>query len=142
MLDKKYEALLDAHIRQYRKENQFIEFKSNFVQAINLGKYISALSNSATLNNEDYGYLYFGVADETLEIIGTKFDVSATMVSNKENGNSRQPLELYLRQYITPKINFSINEVTVSNGKRIVVFEIPAAKGGTNMFHEYSLRES
>lgn len=44
MLDKKYEALLDAHIRQYRKENQFIEFKSNFVQAINLGKYISALS--------------------------------------------------------------------------------------------------
>ena len=134
MLDKKYEALLDAHIRQYRKENQFIEFKSNFVKAINLGKYISALSNSATLNNEDYGYLYFGVADETLEIIGTKFDVSATMVCNKENGNSRQPLELYLRQYITPKINFSINEVTVSNGKRIVVFEIPAAKGEPTCF--------
>lgn len=134
MTDKQYADKLDAYISVFGKENQFIEFKSNFQDAHRLGKYISALSNGATLNNEDYGYLYFGVDDRTLEIKGTTFDASFTMVSNKESPKSKQPLELYLRQYVTPKINFSIREIKANNGKRVVVFEIPAAKGEPTNF--------
>lgn len=134
MTDKQYADRLDAHIAEYGKENQFIEFKSNYQDAYRLGKYISALSNGATLNNEDYGYLYFGVDDETLGIKGTTFDASSSMVSNKENAKSKQPLELFLRQYITPKINFSIREITATNGQRVVVIEIPAAKGEPTNF--------
>ena len=129
MTDKQYADLLDQQISKHGKENQFIEFKSNFQDAWQLGKYISALSNGATLANQDYGYLYFGVDDETLEIKGTTFDHSATMVTDKEKVKSKQPLELYLRQNITPRIHFSIKEITSNNGNRIVVFEIPAAKG-------------
>jgi len=128
MTDKQYADRLDSHIAKYGKENQFIEFKSNYQDAYRLGKYISALSNSATLNNEDYSYLYFGVDDDTLEIKGTTLDASSITVSNKENVKSKQPLELFLRQHVTPKINFSIHEIRANNGKRVVVFEIPAAK--------------
>lgn len=134
MTDKQYADRLDVYIAEYGKENQFLEFKSNYQDAYRLGKYISALSNGATLNNEDYGYLYFGVDDETLEIKGTTFDPSSSMVSNKENAKSRQPLELFLRQYITPKINFTIREITANNGLRVVVIEVPAAKGEPTNF--------
>lgn len=128
MTDRQYADMLDSHIAQYGKENQFIEFKSNYQDAYRLGKYISALSNGATLNNEDYGYLYFGIDDNTLDIKGTSFDASLVMVTNKENAKSKQPLELFLRQYITPKINFSIKEINANNGQHVVVFEIPAAR--------------
>ncbi|MBD5175319.1 MAG: transcriptional regulator [Bacteroidales bacterium] len=134
MTDKQYADKLDTQIIEYGKENQFIEFKSNYQDAFRLGKYISALSNGATLNNEEYGYLYFGVDDSTLTIKGTTFDASHTMVSNKENTKSKQPLELYLRQYITPKINFTIREIIANNNQRVVVFEIPAAKGEPTNF--------
>ena len=134
MTNKQCADRLDAHIREYGKENQFIEFKSNYQDAYRLGKYISALSNGATLNNEDYGYLYFGVEDNTLDVKGTTFEASSTMVSNKENAKSKQPLELYLRQYTTPKINFHIREITANNGKRVIMFEIPAAKGEPTNF--------
>lgn len=51
MTDKQYADRLDSTIAEYGKENQFIEFKSNYQDAYRLGKYISALSNGATLNN-------------------------------------------------------------------------------------------
>ena len=37
-----------------------------------IGEDISALANTATLNDRDYAYLIWGVDDTTHEIIGTK----------------------------------------------------------------------
>lgn len=90
--DVGYAQLLKRQISQYGKENRFIEFKSNYLEADQLGRTISALSNGACLDGEDYAYLYFGVDDETLSVRGTTFDV----FSCKAKGN--QSLELYLRQ--------------------------------------------
>lgn len=112
--------LLRQQLQQYSDENRFLEFKSNYQDVDRLGKYISALSNGACLDNKEYGYLYFGVDDTTHEVIGTKFDQTHTKVGN-------QDLELYLRQYISPKINFTIEEFTYTNGARVVVFTIPVA---------------
>ena len=136
MTDKQYADQLDKHLSTYGKENQFIEFKSNYQEAWRLGKYISALSNGATLANQDYGYLYFGVDDTTLEINGTTFAPSSTMATIKDGVKSKQPLELYLRQNITPRIHFSIKEISSNNGKKIVFFEIPAAKGEPTCFQK------
>lgn len=75
MLDNNtYTRLLDSLIGQYKKENRFLEFKSNFQSPEALGKYISALSNGACLDHMDYGYLFFGVDNDTLRIKGTNFD--------------------------------------------------------------------
>ena len=120
--DRQQIQLLKKQIQDIGKEVRFLEFKSNYQDAERLGKYISALSNGACLDNKETGYLYFGVKDETLELTGTSFDASRI----KAKGN--QDLEIYLRQYITPKINVKIEDFHDIDGKRFVVFIIPAAK--------------
>jgi ATP-dependent DNA helicase RecG len=126
--NNRYIQLLKHQIAKYKKEKRFIEYKSNYQDATKLGRYISALSNGACLENEEYAYLYFGVEDETLEVRGTTFD------SSKVKAKGNQLLEIFLRQYITPKIDFIINEFFYDNTKRIVVFVIPAAKDEPTCF--------
>lgn len=126
--NQKYTHLLKQQIESIKKENRFLEFKSNYQEAVKLGKYISALSNGACLDRQDYAYLYFGVDDETLEIKGTTFDVSKT----KSQGN--QSLEIYLRQYVQPKISFGIDEFWYEGVHRVVFFKIPAAIGEPTTF--------
>lgn len=122
MNDRQHIDLLQQQINLYKKENRHLEFKSNHLDSERLGRYISALSNGACLDNKDNGYLYFGVEDGTLELKGTTYDASRT----KAKGN--QDLEIYLRQYVSPKIDFKIEAFKDEDGKRFVVFIIPAAK--------------
>lgn len=56
------------------------------------------------------------------------FDTSAT----KNEGN--QPLEIYLRQYISPKINFTIEDFLYEGITHIVMFKIPAAANEPTCF--------
>ena len=53
-----YTDLLDQQLAQYTNENRFLEFKSNYQEVDKLGKYISALSNGACLDNQENGYLF------------------------------------------------------------------------------------
>ena len=119
----KYTELLKGQISTLGKENRYLEFKSNYQEADRLGRYISALSNGACLDRQDFGYLYFGIEDETLAVVGTTFAPSEA----KAKGN--EALELYLRRFITPKINFVIDEFLYNGHTRIVVIKIPAAAG-------------
>lgn len=131
MTDKELANLLDELIAKYNRETRHLEFKSNYQDANSLGEYISALSNGATLDNKEYGYLFFGVNDATLDIEGTTFNPVAQKVSFKLDKSSKTPnqyLEMGLRQYVVPKINFQIQPFTANNGKRVVAFIIPAAK--------------
>ena len=124
MLDNNaYSKLLDSLICQYRKENRFLEFKSNYQSPDKLGQYISALSNGACLDHVDYGYLFFGVENNSLRITGTTFDWE------RENVKNGQSLELYLRRNVSPGISFQIDEFRYHENERIVVFKIPAAEG-------------
>jgi len=121
--DIQYTSLLKQQLQQFSDENRFLEFKSNYQDVDRIGKYISALSNGACLDNEQKGYLYFGVDDTTHAVKGTKFDYA----HEKAIGN--QDLELYLRRLISPKINFTIEEFLYENTTRVVVFIIPASEG-------------
>ncbi len=126
--EKTYSILLDSFIATYQKENKFLEFKSNHLDPKTLGEYISALSNGACLEHVDYGYLFFGVEDKTLIVKGTTFNPEKVTVK------TGQSLELYLRLYISPKINFLIDEFRYNGNQRIVVVKIPAAEGEPTVF--------
>lgn len=128
MNDKQHIELLKKQIAEIGKEARYLEFKSNYQDADRLGRYISSLSNGACLDNQEIGYLYFGVEDESWELKGTTFDPSRI----KAKGN--QNLEIYLRQYITPKIDFKIEDFYDTDGTRFVVFIIPAAKSEPTCF--------
>ena len=74
--NEKYTELLKEQIANLKKENRYLEFKSNYQDYRRLGKYISALSNGACLDHQDFAYLYFGVEDESLQVKGTSFDLT------------------------------------------------------------------
>lgn len=102
-------------------EVEWVEFKCNNADPERIAKYISGLSNVATLEEEPYAYLIWGVEDETHEIIGTEFFYRKAKKGNEE-------LESWLTRMINPKINFRFVEVDMDEGKTVTVLEIPSAE--------------
>ncbi|HRX22404.1 MAG TPA: putative DNA binding domain-containing protein, partial [Syntrophomonadaceae bacterium] len=80
----------------------------------------------ATIKNKPFGYLVWGVHDNSHEIKGTNFRFSTAKQGN-------QDLELWVRNLLHPKINFAIFEFDY-HGKNIVLLRIPAAKGEPTHF--------
>jgi len=62
-------------------ELPYIEAKVNLSDLDQIGKTISALANSASWKNEEYGYLIFGLKDKTWEVVG-----SSTKLENIKQG--------------------------------------------------------
>lgn len=58
----------------YEFEKEWLEFKENWSNRDDIGKYISALSNVATLCVVPFAYMFWGVNDKTHEVVGTSFD--------------------------------------------------------------------
>lgn len=113
------------------KECEWAEFKLNLKTEEEIGKYISALSNGACLQNEPYGFLVFGINDTSLHPEGTSFKASIHKVGNEE-------LEHWLLQRLSPRIEIAIHE-TIYNEKPITLFQIQAAHSQPTCFsqHDY-----
>jgi len=107
---------LIEELRALPKENEWTEFKSSYYKPQIIGEYLSALSNSACLENRDYAYLVFGIENESHQIIGTSFKPSKEKVGNEE-------LENWLARLLEPRIDFKIVEFSLS-GKALVLFRI------------------
>ena len=111
---------------RYHHEDEVVEFKKaeNSFSFDDLGKYFSALSNEANLRDKDFGWLVFGVHDKTREILGTSY---------KNGMKSLQKLKYDLSQHTTDRNTFrDIYELEVE-GKRVLMFQIPAAPRGIPM---------
>lgn len=120
MKEKDLHKLLDRLLK-LPKECEWVEFKMNFKSEDDIGKYVSALSNGACLQNEPYGYLVYGISDNTLQIEGTSFRPTMKKVGNDE-------LEHWLLQRISPRIEISIYEI-IYHEKLISLFKIEATVG-------------
>jgi ATP-dependent DNA helicase RecG len=108
---------------RYRHENEVVEFKKaeNSFSFDELGKYFSALSNEANLRDKGFAWLVFGVHDKAREILGTSY---------KNSMKSLQKLKYDLSQHTTDGNTFrDIFELEVE-GKRVLMFQIPAAPRG------------
>lgn len=111
---------------RYHHEDEVVEFKKaeNSFDFDDLGKYFSALSNEANLHDKSFAWLVFGVHDKTREILGTSF---------KNSMKSLQKLKQDLSQHTTDNNTFrDIYELNVE-GKRVLMFQIPAAPRGIPM---------
>ena len=73
-MQKNIEELF-KQLRYIPIETECIEFKEakNNFDFEKLGKYFSALSNEANLNNKDCARLIFGVEDKQRKIVGTNY---------------------------------------------------------------------
>lgn len=66
-------ALVDR-LRALPTETEWLEFKRNNADPQEVGEYLSALANEASLGNQPRGYLVFGIDDTTHDVVGTRFD--------------------------------------------------------------------
>jgi ATP-dependent DNA helicase RecG len=55
------------------QETEWVEFKVNEAEPKEIGEYISALSNGATLTAKAFGYLVWGIRDGDHAVVGTAF---------------------------------------------------------------------
>lgn len=129
MTEKDLQTLLEE-LCLLPEEQQWVEFKLNKGSISNeeIGEYISAISNGATIANKPFGYMVWGVEDQTQIIKGTNF-----RFANAKQGS--QDLELWIRNLLYPKINFEIFEFDYQ-GKHIVLLRIPSAKGEPTHFQK------
>lgn len=103
----------------YPNEEEWFEFKENWYQTDGIGEYISSLSNAAAMKGRPFGYLIWGVDNDTHAYTDTAF--------NYRRDVDNEPLEHYLARYVTPDVNFEFKEGWI-NGKRVVALVIPAAR--------------
>jgi len=100
-------------------ETDWVEFKYNNSNPEQIGEYISALSNSATLADKANAYLLWGIDDTSHDIIGTTFKPRTAKIGQEE-------LENWLLRLLNPKINFSFYQIEI-NEKCVVLCEISKA---------------
>ena len=129
-----FKRLIDSLLVK-NKETEWIEFKENFHSKEEIGERLSALSNSAFLCNMPYGYIVFGVNDDTLKVVGTDFYATRKKVGNEE-------LESWLSTRLSPRIDFEIiDDFDYEDKGHVCVFKIPAATNQPISFlHEEYVR--
>ena len=111
-------TLIDE-LRRHSGETEWLEFKHNNADPMQMGKRISALSNSARVADKHMAYMVWGIADENHSVVGTLFNPSTEKCGN-------QPLQFWLEQQLNPAPPLTFTEVQHANG-RVIVLEIPAA---------------
>lgn len=100
-------------------ETEWVEFKINNDKPDEVGEYISALSNSATIRGKSHAYMVWGVNNETHDLVGTTFKLGSAKIGNEE-------LENWLLRLLSPKIYFRFYEFQMDS-KDVVVLEIEKA---------------
>ncbi len=118
MIANHLEKLL-IELTRLTEETEWVEFKINKWSPEDIGKYISAISNSSALHGRETGYIVWGVENSKHTIIGTTFKPRQEKVGN-------EALENWLVHWLYPRIDFRIHEFN-HNGKQVVIFEIPRA---------------
>ena len=111
--DQEYIKSLVYEFIKLPNETEWLEFKQNNKEHHQIVEYISALSNSAILNNKPNAYLLWGINDKTHEIIGTNFKPTAEKIGNEN-------LDNWLLRLLEPKIEYRFYEVNI-DGKHIVL---------------------
>jgi predicted HTH transcriptional regulator len=80
--------LLIRELTSQPEENEWVEFKHNFHSPEEIGEQISALSNSACIHHQPFGYLAFGIEDKTHCIVGTDFKAKSYKKAMKNSKTS------------------------------------------------------
>ena len=104
-------------------ENEIVEFKKaqNGFDTQKLGEYFSALSNEANLGQEEFAWLLFGIHDKTHTILDSSY---------KPTRSSLDALKREIAEGTNCGITFTEIHEIMYQGKRVIMFQIPAAPKG------------
>lgn len=105
--------IINSIINEARKnmvELPWIEFKENYTDSQGIGEYISALSNTAALFNQEHALMIWGVNDATHELTNTSFDPHMLKVGN-------QDLSLWIGTQLDPQVQFYFHNTEIEGKK-------------------------
>lgn len=115
-------------LRKLPNETTWVEFKHNNYDPFMIGKDISALANSAVLQEKSCAYMLWGIHDETHEIVGTNYNLQVLKKGNQE-------LENWLRYLLSKNADFEFHSVQM-NDKNVGVLIINKAANQTVTFEK------
>ncbi|MDY4574803.1 MAG: ATP-binding protein [Intestinibacter sp.] len=75
-------------------EYEWLDFKENWFNKDEIGEYISAVANGACLCGKEYGYIIWGVKDNSRDIVGTSI--------NFDKDINHEPYKHYLARNLKP----------------------------------------
>lgn len=107
-------------LQAFPKECEWVEFKANNSNPQEIGELLSAMSNSACYHNQRFGYLVYGIEDETHRFVGTDFRPLTEKKGNQE-------LENWIATQLNPRIDFNIFEFDYE-GNHFALFRIEATR--------------
>lgn len=117
----KGEFLVTNLIDELKKgESELVEVKKDNSDLEMIVETISAISNSACINEAARGYMIWGLEDATFNVVGTSFFPGKKKFHNQE-------VNSWLSTHLTPRIYFRFTEHTVED-KHVVVLDVPSAK--------------
>ncbi len=119
MEDKEIISILDGVITNHINESEIIEYKVDFYDPFKIAKYVSALSNVAAMKDEKRAFMFWGIENDTLKVVGSEFNPQEKKVNNES-------FIAWLSQ-LTNGCEFEFRNVEYE-GKNIVVLIVPAAK--------------
>lgn len=112
-------AALTRKLCRLPKETEWVGFKRGRPVPQDLGKHISALSNSAACSYKPSGYMLWGVNGGARQVVGTAFRPETAKADS-------EPLETWLRRLLEPQIQFGFHAMDM-DGKRVVLLEVECA---------------
>lgn len=104
-------------------ETEIVEFKKaeNAFSETELGEYFSALANEANLKGVAMGWLVFGVDNSSHKVVGSNYKPSSPALNE---------MKKKVADHTTNRITFDEIYELMYEGKRVVMFQIPAAPRG------------
>lgn len=110
------ENKIDAEALLYlisQEESEIIEYKKDNTDPEQIGKYVSALANSAALLGREEAYMIWGIEDKTKNIIGTTF-------KPKQQKKGGEPFISWLERLLDPRLVIVFEEIHIED-KWVVV---------------------
>ncbi|MDN5470936.1 MAG: putative DNA binding domain-containing protein, partial [Lactococcus lactis] len=110
------ENKIDAEALLYlisQEESEIIEYKKDNTDPEQIGKYVSALANSAALLGREEAYMIWGIEDNTKNIIGTTF-------KPKQQKKGGEPFISWLERLLDPRLVIVFEEIHIED-KWVVV---------------------
>lgn len=107
-------------LKNRNSETPCIEVKETQLEKDKLGETIAGISNSCLLEDREFGYIIFGVKDDTWEIVGTDKKLANYKVGNQE-------IILYLSTLLNPLVEFKMEDDILIEGKKLSVIKIHTA---------------
>jgi ATP-dependent DNA helicase RecG len=115
------------------RETEWLEFKHNKFDADEVGQYVSALANSAMFENQNHGYLVFGVEDGTHRVVGTSVRLKDEKVGNEN-------FENWLTRWLDPRLNLHFVSFDSPEGHIEIIVIEPAYQRPVAFKHEMYIR--